>query len=221
MKFEYGIIPVLGILVIAIFALAASNPDEVPYWKLLDDITIEREIFSDDPDIFEKTLQKEDSTCYTSLNGNLFCYEKPRMYEKLGVSYVRGENGIQGELHFDPVEKGEYYFTIKNMTQIDGNTAMITLADKDYSIQGIDGVIYFIPEKFEYSAVLEKFDSFIAKCNNYEGTIVTLVQYLGISRIDGVDYFMTWHTPAHFEKGIRCNYPEIMQYSLEYNFGDL
>ncbi len=222
MKFEYGVIVVLGFLVLGILALVASNPSEVPIWKTLDSITIEREIFSDDPDIFAKTVEKEDSTCYTSLNGNLFCYSKPRMHdEEHGVSLVIGENGIQGELHFDPVSIGPDYFTIQNMTRIDSNSAMITLADKDYSVGGRDGVIYYIDEKFEYTTVIEKFDSFIAKCNNYEGTSVTIVQYLGIKTIDGTDYFLTWHTPAHFENGIRCDYPEIMQYSLEHNFGEL
>ncbi len=221
MKFEYGVIAVLGFLVLGILALVASNPSEIPHWKTLDSITIEREIFSDDPEIFAKTVEKEDSTCYTSQNGNLFCYGKPRMHEEHGVSLVIGENGIQGEIHFDPIDKGVDYFTIQNMTQIDGNRAMITLADKDYSIGGRDGVIYSIDEEFEYSVVLEKFDSFIAKCNNYEGTVVTLVQYLGITTIDSTDYFMTWHTPAHFDDGIRCDYPEIMQYSMEHNFGEL
>lgn len=221
MKFEYGVIAILGFLVFAILALVASEPDESPYWKILDNIAIERGAYSDDPDIFSKTMQKDDATCYTTPNGNLFCYDQPRTHEEFAVSYVMGENGIQGELHFDPVSIGPEYFTIQNMTLIDENTAMITLADRNYSISDLVGGIYSIDEKFEYSTVIEKFDVFISHCRNYEGTVVTLVQYLGIATIDGTDYFMTWHTPARFDDGIQCDYPEIMLHSLEYNFGDL
>lgn len=221
MKFEYSIIIVLGFLIFGILALVASSPNETPYWEVLNSITIERGIFSDDPDIFQKTKQKEDSTCYTTPNGNLFCYAKPRISEGFGVSYVYGENGIQGELHFDPINKGVDYFTIKNMTRIDGNTSMITLADKNYSVGNGTFTIYEITENFEFATTIEKFDSFIAKCNNYEGTSVTIVQYLGITTIDGVDYFRTWHTPAHFQKGIRCNYPDIIKHSLDHDFREL
>ena len=39
--------------------------------------------------------------------------------------------------------------------------------------------------------------------------------------IDGVDYFLTWHMLAHSEKGVACDYPQIIQHSLNHNFGDM
>jgi len=82
-------------------------------------------------------------------------------------------------------------------------------------------VDYEITDKFEFDVIVEKFDSFIAKCNNYEGTSVTLVQYLGVDTIDGIDYFLTWHTGADLENPITCDYPQIIQHSLEHNFREL
>jgi len=176
--------------------------------------------FFNDPDKFVETSEKKDSTCFTTLSMNYFCYAKPIIYEDgPKTSYVIGENGISGELHFDSINEGEFYFTMKNMLQINGDTAMITFADKDYRVGNGERIDYEITDKFEFSTIIEKFDTFIAKCNNFEGTSVTIVQYLGITTIDDVDYFVTWHTTADSESGIACDYPQIIQYSFGHDFG--
>lgn len=178
--------------------------------------------FSYEEDRFEKTKQEKDSQCFTTLKNNLFCYAKPRFHSKsMMISYVIGTSGINGELHFDPIDMGIRYFTMKNMTIISGDTALVTFADNDYRVGNEKRVDYQITDNFEFSTVIEKFDTFIAKCNNYEGTGVTVVQYLGVERIDNIDYFLTWHLPAHSENGIPCKYPQIIQHSLNHNFREL
>ncbi len=178
--------------------------------------------FSFGEDRIQKTYQDKDSQCFTTLNNNLFCYEKPRFHgETLLISYVIGTNGIDGEMHLEPIDMGVSYFTMKNMTRISGDTAMITFADNNYRVGNKDRTIYEITDKFEFDTIIEKFDTFIAKCNNYEGTSVTIVQYLGVDTIDGQDYFLTWHMLAQSEKGVTCDYPEIIQHSLKHNFGEL
>ena len=173
-----------------------------------------------DPDKFVETSEKKDSTCFTTLSMNYFCYAKPIIYEDgPKTSYVIGENGISGELHFDSINEGEFYFTMQNMTQIKDDTVMITFADKDYRVGNATSIMYEITDEFEFSAIIEKFDTFIAKCNNSEGTSVTIVQYLGITTIDDADYFVTWHTTADSESGIACDYPQIIQYSFGHDFG--
>ena len=191
------------------------------YSMPMNHLIIEHDMYSDDPMIFQKTYEKENSHCFTTPSMNNFCYEKPRMYEEGGISHVIGYNGIGGELHFDRTDKGISYFTIKNMTLIKENTALITFADKDYRIGNEITTKYEITDEFEYSATIEKFDTFISHCDNYEGTVVTVVQYLGITTIDGVDYFMTWHVPATSKQGLKCDYPEIIQQSLKHRFRDL
>jgi len=175
------------------------------------------------PDIaknFQEMYDYKDSECFTTPNGNLFCYSKPQLFEDgLRASYVIGENGFDGEIHFDPVGMGAFYFTIKNMTMIFEDKALITFADKDYRVGNATSIMYEITDEFEFSAIIEKFDTFIAKCNNSEGTSVTIVQYLGITTIDDADYFVTWHTIADSESGIACDYPEIIQYSFGHDFG--
>ena len=173
-------------------------------------------------DRVQKIYQDKDSHCFTTPNNNFFCYEKPRLHgETMLISYVIGENGLNGEMHLDPIEMDVGYFTMKNLTRISGDTAMITFADNNYRVGNKDRTTYEITDKFEFDAIVEKFDSFIAKCNNYEGTSVTLVQYLGVDTIDEVDYFLTWHTLADSEQGVSCNYPQIIQHSLKHNFREL
>lgn len=185
----------------------------------LNKMTVVENAYSDDPEIFQKTRDKEDSACFTTPSANLFCYEKPRMYETTGVSYVRGETGIDGELHFDPIDVGVGYFTMKNMTKVNEDTALITFSDNDYRVGNEERTKYEIKDKFEFTAVVEKYDTFITNCNNFEGTSANLVQYLGITTIDGIDYFMTWHTLVKSENGIRCDYPQVIQVSLKHDFG--
>jgi len=177
--------------------------------------------FFNDPDKFIETSEKKGSTCFTTPSMNNFCYEKPRIYEDgiPRVSYVIGENGISGELHFSNSDVGPSYFTMKDMSVIKGDTAMITFADNDYRVGNRDRITYEIIDDFEFSTVIEKFDTFIAKCNYFDGTSVTIVQYLGITTIDDVEYFLTWHTIAESESGIVCDYPQIIQHSIGHDFG--
>ena len=215
------VISIILVLLLLVSLNYGAISDYYSYSVPLNSLVVDTYTFTDDPDIFHKTLNEKDSFCFTTLNGNFFCYEYPRVYEYSAISYVRGISGIDGELHFDPIERRVSYFTMNNMTVISDDTALVTFADKDYRVGTAQRVDYEITDDFEFSAVIEKFDTFVAKCNNYEETSVTLVQYLGVMPLDGKEYFATWHTPASLGIGVTCNYPEIIKYSLNHNFGDM
>ncbi len=214
-NFIYAVSSIVIILPAILFA-----SDYIHYSIPMEKMVLWEDPFFNDPDKFVETSEKKGSTCFTTPSMNYFCYAKPLIYEDgPKTSYVIGENGISGELHFDPIDKGEMYFTMKNMTQIEGDTVMITFADNDYRVGNRDRTTYEIIDDFEFSTVIEKFDTFIAKCNYYDGASVTLVQYLGITTIDDVEYFLTWHTIAESESGITCDYPQIIQHSIGHDFG--
>ena len=198
------------------------SPDIWDFESLNKMTLFEDPLFSD-PDKFTEISEKKDSKCFTTPSMNYFCYAKPRMYDTgSGVSWlVSNTTKISGELHFDNVDVGPSYFTIKNMTLLNGDTAKITFADKNYRVGNSTSTLYEINDDFEFTKIIEKFDTFVAKCDNYEGTSVTVVQYLGVTSIDGVDYFMTWHTNAHSEDGIACDYPQIIQNSFDNDFGNI
>jgi len=190
---------------------------------LLDKMTLWVDPFFDNLNKFAEINEKKDTRCFTTPSMNYFCYAKPRMFEEgSSVSYLfSNTTKITGELHFDNVNVGPSYFTMKNMTQIKGDTASITFADNDYRVGNATSTLYEITDEFEFTEIIEKFDTFVAKCDNYDGTSVTVVQYLGITTIDGVDYFMTWHLNAHSEEGITCDYPQIIQNSFDNDFGNI
>ena len=192
--------------------------DFYTYSAPLNHFVVERGVYSDDPEIFSKTQSKEGTTCFTT-SENLFCYEKPRMYERTGISYVRSAEGIDGELHLERTDNENSYFTMKKIVPVHGDTAQITFADKDYRRGNSERTDYEITDKFEFTVTVEKYDTFITTCSNYEGTSADLVQYLGITTIDDIEYFMTWHTLISSDRGISCDYPQIIKTSLRHDFG--
>jgi hypothetical protein len=170
---------------------------------------------------FNKIKNMEGSTCITTPSQNYFCYSPPRMFEGGGVSYIADSNGVQGELHFSRVVNGSFYFTIKNMTKINNSEAIITFSDKNYRIGNDERTTYQINDKFQYSTIIKKFDTFISNCSDYKGNHVNVVQYLGTKTIDGVEYFVTWHTLGDAKNGIDCKYPDLIKYSFKRYFGEL
>lgn len=179
--------------------------------------------FSPQSNQFQEVSEEKDSTCYTAPSMNQYCYKKPRIYDEQKTdhlySFIIGDNGINGEIHFDRVGLEGGIFTIKNMKLIDKDTALFTFADKDYRIGNKDRTIYEITDDFEFDAIVEKFDSFITHCANFDGTGATIVQYLGTTTIDDVEYFLTWHTVIKPEDRFKCKYPEIIQHSFGHDFG--
>ena len=177
------------------------------------------------PNEFQEVIQEQDSTCYTTPSMNKYCHKKPKIHDGQDKdhlsSIIIGDNGINGEVHFDKVGLEGGIFTIKNMELIDENKAFFTFADKDYRIGNKDSTTYEIIEEFEFDVVVEKYDSFITHCGNFDGSAATIVQYLGVENIDGADYFVTWHTVITSGDGFECKYPELIKKSLSHKFGDM
>ena len=175
--------------------------------------------FDDDQNRFQEIYNKEGTECFTTPNDNLYCYVKPRGNDgdDVLISYLIGNNGIDGEMHFDPVEKGASYFLMLDITKGDDDSVIVTFADKGYRI-GADNHAS-LSNAFEFSAKLEPFDTFVSHCTTGEGKSVTIVQYLGVKTVDGKNYFVTWHTSADSETGVTCRYPQLIRYSLGYDFG--
>jgi hypothetical protein len=215
---------VISTIFIPLFLISLNFSTISDFYKYsipLNKMVLWEDPFFSDPGKFAEINEKNDSQCFTTLSMNYFCYAKPVMFDKgHGTSYLLSNTTkISGQLHFDDINIGPNYFTIKNMTLIKGDVAKITLADNNYRVGNATFTQYEITDNFEFTEIIKKFDTFIAKCNNYEGTSLTIVQYLGITTIDDADYFMTWHTRAQSESGITCNYPQVIKYSFGHNFG--
>ena len=90
------------------------------------------------PDKFEKIQAQNDSTCITTPNYNVYCYPKPDTHDGQETdhltSIIVGDNGVNGELHFDRVGLEGGFFTIQNIEYVNQDSALYTFADKDYRI---------------------------------------------------------------------------------------
>ena len=93
---------------------------------------------------FNEVLNLKNSDCFTTPSMNEFCYAIPTIGDKLWTSWLVGNNiGFDGgEMHFDNVKTGTFYFTMKNMTQINGDMALITFADNDYQVGNATRTVY-------------------------------------------------------------------------------
>lgn len=164
---------VLSVILVPVLILSMSYEsirDFYAYSVPLDSLKISQRAYG--LHLFDTVKNKEGSTCYTTPSQNYFCYTKPRMFQNGGVSYIEGSNGVDGELHFDLVGSGLFYFTIQNMTRINDDDAIITLADKSYRMGNETSNKYQISDKFEYSTKIKKFDSFIS---NFAGIMRELM----------------------------------------------
>ena len=213
---------ILGTFLIFSIAFSVNYPAISDFYKYalpLKTLIPSTAFFDDDQNRFQEIYDKEGTTCFTTPNDNLYCYVKPRVNDgnDVRISYLIGNNGIDGEMHFDPVEKGASYFLMLNITKGDDGSAIVTFADKGYRI-GADNHAS-LSDAFEFSAKLESFDTFVSHCTTGEGKSVTIVQYLGIKTVEGKDYFVTWHTSADSATGVACEYPQLIQHSLGHNFG--
>ena len=215
---------IFATILIFVVTISINYPAIDDYYKYtlpLNTLIPSPNFFEDNQNRFQEIYNEEGSECFTTPNENLFCYKKPKGNPSDGVliSYVIGQNGIDGEMHFDPVENGAFYFLMLNLTKDKDDSAIITFADKGYKI-GADSHAS-LSGSFEFSSKIEPFDTFVSHCSTGEGKSVTIVQYLGTKMVDGKEYFVTWHMPANSETGVTCDYPELIQYSLNHNFKEL
>ena len=174
---------------------------------------------------FAETQAQKNSTCLTTPQGNVFCYKKPDNHDGQHIdhlsSYIVGDNGINGELHFHRVGYEGGIFTIKDREYVNQDSALFTFADKDYRIGNKDRTTYEILEDFEFSTLVQKYDSFITHCGKFDGQAATVNQFLGVATVYDTNYYLTWHTVIEFENGMPCKYPQIIQHSLRHTFAEL
>jgi|APSaa5957512535_1039671.scaffolds.fasta_scaffold12176_7 hypothetical protein len=171
-----------------------------------------------DPDRFQRIKQQEDSTCFVTPSNNEYCYEAPRGGEDFKSTHPSGSNGVNGEMHLEPLHNITGYWTMSSMTPISDIAGIITFSDNSEHYPEKTLARWHVTEEFEFTKTVEKYDTFVAFCSD-NGKNMEIMQYMGIITIDEIDYVATWHIWASSEKGITCKYPEIIENSFGHNFG--
>lgn len=184
----------------------------------LNSFIIEKIPMPTDPDRYQRIKAHEDSTCFLTPTNNEYCYEFPRGDEEFRVSHPIGSNEINGEMHFEPVNNANGYWTMSNINSLSNNTAIITFSDNSERYPSETLSRWHITNDFEFTKKVEKYDTFVSYCSN-DGKYLSLMQYLGIITVEDTDYVVTWHTGAVSEQGVTCKYPQIIQNSFSHDFG--
>ncbi len=195
-----------------------SIDDFYAYSIPFNDLKVEHIQHTSDPDIFQKIKRQENSTCFVTPSMNEYCYEKPRGGTDFKFSHPVGSNGINGEMHFEPVSGADGYWTMRNIAPMSDSSALITFSDNGdrYPPETLAG--WHITGEFEFTRIVEKYDTFVAYCAD-NGKSFQIMQYLGTLTVEETDCVATWHVGATSEQGIKCKYPQIIQRSFDHDFG--
>ena len=183
----------------------------------LNDFVLDDWISSNYPDRFQEIKELDDSTCFVTPTNNQYCYKKPKGGEDFKSTHPIGDNGISGELHLEPLHNITGYWTMKEITPINQDSAVITFSDNSerYPKNTLDR---WHMTEFEFTKIIKKYDTFVAICSN-NGKNLEVMQFLGIITIEKVDYVATWHIGAASENAVDCKYPQIIQASFGVDFG--
>lgn len=216
-----NILFVINTIFVSLLLISLNYPaitDFYTYSVPLNNFVIEPFGIFSDPDKFQKIKQQDDSTCFVTPSNNEYCYESPRGDEDFKFSYPVGSNNISGEMHFEPVNNADGYWTMSAIVPISINTAIITFSDNNDRYPPETLTRWHIVEEFEFTRTIEKYDTFVSHCSN-DGKHIEIMQYMGIITVEETDYVATWHMGANSEEGITCKYPEVIQYSFGHDFG--
>jgi len=174
--------------------------------------------FQYEPDRFQKIKELDDSTCFVTPTNNEYCYKLPRGDENFRSSHPLDSNGISGEMHLEPANNATGYWTMSSITPISEDSAIITFSDNSDRYPPETLARWHITEEFEFSRIVEKYDTFVSHCN-VDGKSMEIMQYLGSLTVEETDYVATWHIAVYSDQGITCKYPEIIQQSFGVDFG--
>ena len=130
-----------------------------------------------------------------------------------------------GDTHYDRVDRDQkYWATLSEIKLLDDNSIGITFSDNDYRIEWTyrnqPEQVFQVPD-FEYIATIKEGKTFAALCTEASEKKIHVLKYDGIIQKEEVEYYVFWHKVADFPEYIRCDYPEIIQHSLDvdFNFG--
>ena len=183
-----------------------SINDFYTYDVILDDFVPKHNIFHYDAvDVFTNL---DNSECVTAIH-NEFCYEN--LSEFTPVTSV---TGLDGEIVLKRADSNDTgYSTINQMSDGDGDSVTATFESDGWN---------HATDDTELNLEMKPYDSVITGCfdNVHGGTDAVLVMYLGITTVDDVDYFMTWHGMiTSGDLSAQCSYPETVHASIGHDFG--
>ena len=217
MKFEYGIIIVLGFLVFSVIGLIVNQPNEIPHWSYLQEI--EQQQFEDGCNIDCKEEQEKRGHLCTEIYTDDYVCRPPReiKYPDEEFQILTAFPPTFGEFAYFPagVDMEERFFDITRVDLINPVTNEIRVKFVQHNLK------YFIKD-FEYTALLFPGQTFVSHCLGGNSKTAHLVEYRDIFVIDRKIYIEFWGSHVEMpDELLPCEMPELIQYTIpiDYSLG--
>ena len=210
MKFEYGLVIVMGILVVSSLALIYNNPEQIPHWNALSEIKLQDSGFTCDLECMEER-QIHGASCTNITKDEYVC--RPARE----ITFPEREYPIPTAW---PMEYGEFaYFPEGKLLEMRiFDVAKIELIDPDtkqIAIEFSSHLPKFPETEFTYFATMYPGDTFVAHCTGSSFKTGHIVEYMDVFDLNGITYIEFWGVHVTMpDKLIPCQMPELIEHSL-------
>lgn len=214
MRFEYGVITVLGFLIFSVIGLVIIQPNEIPHWNYLQEI--KQQQFEDGCDKDCKAEQEKRGFFCTEIQINDYVCRPPRE-----IRFPEQEYPISvawpptyGEFGYFPegVDLVEKLFDIARIDIINKETKEIRVEFGLHNTKNFD-------KEFEYSASLFPGQTFVSHCLGGESKTAHLVEYRDIFVLEGKVYVEFWGSHVTMpEQLLPCEMPDLIEHSIPFDY---
>jgi len=212
MKLEHNIILIMGLLISATLVLITIQPEEIPHWNYLQEIT-QQEFEICDKDCKTKQEKQRDYFC-TEIQTNDFVCRPPRdiFWEDQIVQIKSAFPPNYGEFAYFPegkVDEKDRLFDIVNLDLVNKETKEIMIEFGYHNPE-------LTAKSFEYSTFLHPGDTFVSHCLGGESKIAHIVEYLDTFDLDGTTYVEFWGIHVTMpDELLPCEMPDLIQHTLQ------
>jgi hypothetical protein len=217
MKFEYGVIAVLGFLIFSVIGLIANQPNEIPHWNYLQEI--EQQSFEDGCNIDCKVQQEKRGHLCTEISADEYICRPPReiKYPDEEFQILTAFPPTYGEFAYFPagVDMEERFFDITRVDLIHPITNEIRVKFVQHNLK------HFIND-FEYTTSLNPGQTFFSHCLGGDSKTAHLVEYRDVFVLDHKIYIEFWGSHVTMpDELLPCEMPELIQYTIpiDYSLG--
>ncbi len=210
MKFEYGIIAVLGFLVFSVLVLVTYDPNEIPHWNYLQEI--KQQQFEDGCNKDCKKEQEKRGYFCTEIQSNDYVCRPPRE-----IRFPEQELPIQSAF---PPTYGEFAYFPDGLTVKDRlfDITKVDLINKDTKQIQIEFAHHNLEEpkkEFRYFATLVPGQTFVSHCTGSHLKTGHLTEYLDVFELDGITYIEFWGSHVTMPDALLpCEIPELIEHSI-------
>ena len=213
MKFEYGLIIIVGFLVSISLTLITIQPDETPHWNYLQEM--KQQEFEEGCDVIcKETQENQRGYMCVPLDSEQYICRPPR-----DIFYP--DKDMQVRTVFPPTY-GEFAYIPENQEMVEKNrlfdivnVSLLNEESKEILVEFEHHLTENTDDYFEYSSMLSTGDTFVSHCFGGDSKMAHVVEYRDVIDIERQTYFEFWGTHVDMpDELLPCEMPELIEQSL-------